>query len=601
MTQRSFYYSDSHYLQLLQSLYFDLTKSEAFVQLMGKARSGKSALCETLSLYMERKGHDVIYIDYPIESPEMLRSVLAQKFNLPSAHNVSRLLEDALAKEPENTKILIFDDAHQLSDITLIEIYRLAEIQVGSRRVLNVLLCGEPELEQRLLSKKEFKSLLLNVSRKYLLTEMDKETLSRFFASYVAEVGKTQLQLESEALDLFARTSKGFPGPAILLSELLVRARANDSAHTVITKPELAAIIKSSDIQQSLPSSDLIDVNQLRVLGPIAVVFTVAALGFLFQIVNGADEESVVDGNEAIAALEATDPEQTATSPFATAEVEPDPDPDPDPESGLVVAEVLEETPVETDVEASSAPPMPSLLRPASVFSLDNEEIPEDDLVTDSSLALVTAAEIGLTPEVINEPEFEVIGDAAAIPSNPIESVTASTSSLIQNAPPIEEASDEGNIQDEIEVDRPAEIASVQEIAIALPVTEQLATSAEVEEPKPIAILVRSRIDDWVQSWESQELPDYFASYHSEFEPRYENSRERWRQSRSRVIGNAEWIRLTLREYETIEESTESVEVHFWLDYESPTYSDSTRKKIVLSKDLDDWLILEEINLQVRS
>ena len=80
MRQRSFYFSDGQYLQLLQRLCQDLTKPEAFVQLMGIAKSGKSALCETLTLYLLRKGYDVVYIDCPIESPEMLQNVLAPAF-----------------------------------------------------------------------------------------------------------------------------------------------------------------------------------------------------------------------------------------------------------------------------------------------------------------------------------------------------------------------------------------------------------------------------------------------------------------------------------------------------------------------------------------
>jgi hypothetical protein len=102
---------------------------------------------------------------------------------------------------------------------------------------------------------------------------------------------------------------------------------------------------------------------------------------------------------------------------------------------------------------------------------------------------------------------------------------------------------------------------------------------------------------------------DYFSSYSSEFEPRFENSLAHWRigalahwrASRTRVIGNAQWIRLTLPEYEVIEELPNTVKVHFWLDYESPTFSNSTKKKLVLSRDSGDWTILEEINLQVRS
>ena len=43
------------------------------------------------------------------------------------------------------------------------------------------------------------------------------------------------------------------------------------------------------------------------------------------------------------------------------------------------------------------------------------------------------------------------------------------------------------------------------------------------------------------------------------------------------------------------------IEVHFWLAYESPSYADNTLKKLLLSNEAGSWLIVEEINLEVRS
>ncbi len=88
---------------------------------------------------------------------------------------------------------------------------------------------------------------------------------------------------------------------------------------------------------------------------------------------------------------------------------------------------------------------------------------------------------------------------------------------------------------------------------------------------------VKTRVDSWVCAWQ-QQLDGYFSRYSSGFEPRYQSSVTGWRASRRRVIGNAQWIRLTLYEYEVIDELPNSIEVHFWLDYESPTYSDSTKE-----------------------
>jgi type II secretory pathway predicted ATPase ExeA len=564
MRQRSFYFSDGQYLQLLQSLCHDLTKAEAFVQLMGSAKSGKSALCETLTLYLRRKGHDVVYIDYPIESPEMLHRVLAQKFSLPNVNNVAKQLQDALLTNFEKPKLLIFDDAHQLSDITLLEIYRMAEIQASSKRVLNVLLCGEQELDTRLLNKKELSSLLRNVSLKYLLKPMDKETLSRFFLSYVAQKGLPGLQLSKDALGLLYRSSKGYPGPATLLVELAVQSAVGNSNQNVITKLELAEQINDSDIQQGLTSAESFSVSQLNVLGPIAAVFTIAAMGFMFSIINSEDNDVPLDQASLVSTnIDSPFSARSGSISTSTSQIETN---DVIEAGSGVVSLSTEQTASNPILEPALAQSIPSTLRPASIFSIDDEE-----RVSDSDLAF----------------DAPVLAD---------EDVSVNSRVAIDD---VIETGAVKLVEEKSEERREAQTREqAEQLNQAAPVTSD---TTQPDQVGSADATVRARVDSWVSAWQQQSLEGYFASYSPEFEPRDNSSVARWRASRTRVIGNAQWIRLTLSDYEIIKESANSIEIHFWLDYESPTYSDSTKKKLVLGNDSGNWMILEEINLQVRA
>ena len=104
----------------------------------------------------------------------------------------------------------------------------------------------------------------------------------------------------------------------------------------------------------------------------------------------------------------------------------------------------------------------------------------------------------------------------------------------------------------------------------------------------------------WVDAWQAQSLGAYFSAYHAEFEPRYQDSVSAWRSSRERVIDNAGWIELELSDFQYIGEEAGVIEVHFWLNYRSPTYQDDTQKKLLLGREAGELRILEEINLQVR-
>jgi len=104
----------------------------------------------------------------------------------------------------------------------------------------------------------------------------------------------------------------------------------------------------------------------------------------------------------------------------------------------------------------------------------------------------------------------------------------------------------------------------------------------------------------WVDAWQAQSLESYFSAYHTEFKPRNQDSLSAWRSSRERIIGNTDWIELELSDFQYIGEEAGVIEVHFWLNYRSPTYQDDTQKKLLLGREAGEWRILEEINLQVR-
>ncbi|NKB32077.1 MAG: AAA family ATPase [Pseudomonadales bacterium] len=584
MQQNKFYFSGGPYQQILQGLHDSLATPEAFIKLMGPAHSGKSTLCDKLAQYMRRKDYRVVHFDYAIESPEMLRTMLARELDLPNLTNFARVLEDALIDNDDKPLILIFDDAHLLTDITLIEIYRLAEVQTGAKRMPNVVLCGDISLEQRLLSNSEFKSLLLQVSHKFYLEPMDPETLNLFFVTYLDKAGMPGLQLEPTAMNYFYKSCKGYPEPATAICRLMVESRLGKTELSPISKYELSSLIKGASANQNLPSTGFRDNNQLMVFIPVFAVLAIASLGFLYQQINSNPDTS--SSTDLIAAQNEADEEAVFEN---TAETETPAQP-----SAAVLANNQADDPTITE---------------------QLEEVP----VSDSNLALVTAAERGVLAAEIAEPQYESLlenADEEATTSAPVEprerrvltleeEDSADSAIVLSANVVVEEDPVTLSAEPIATVDGPSEDEETLEITVAdiveTDAIEELEVDAIETNEESVIQSIQVSVEAWVNAWQSQSLPDYFSYYHDEFAPRYQDTQSAWRANRQRVISNAVWIRLELSEFQLIAEENGVYEVHFWLAYESPTYSDNTFKKLLVQLVGNDWKILEEINLVVES
>lgn len=608
MARQTFYFSDGPYLQAMQGLLAALSGSEAFVKFIGQPRTGKSGVCEKLTQFMRLKDYRVIYFDYPVESPDMLRSMLAKELDVPDTFNMMRHLEDALAAEPEKPLVIIFDDAHLLSDITLIEIYRLASVQVQQKRVINIVLCGEPELERRLSSKKEFTSLLHHVSHNFLLEPMDAATTSHFLLAFLQKMDLPGLQLEPAAVNQFCKSCKGFPGPAYSLCQLILSIRQGSQAMNPISRDELLGAIRSVDSEQPVASSLLRDGNRWMLFGPVAAVIIIASLALLARQLSPeqATDQTVEVGSLTLDAPAEPSINSATISPFAVDE--------PGVSGAVSSTSASSRGQLDNAVAvagAESGPAVPELEEPKAELPIAGEQLP----VSDSSLALVTAQERGIPNAVITEPLFEqMASDAvtansggAAAPSGADQSASRELAKVILTRPMLALDDEETEtLSETVKREAPAvAVEAVTEPAPAESATPQpIRDEPAVQQTTPLG--PRQLVQNWLDAWEGQNLEEYFASYDANFVPRYHRSKAAWLNNRERVIGNASQISLEMSDFELIAEDAESIEVHFWLAYRSPSYRDDTRKKLILKKLPADeqgvvrLVILEEINLEVR-
>src|SRR5271155_1506325 len=153
----SFLFPTKRHNEALAALYYGVRRHKGFVVLTGEVGTGKTLLLRCL-LQLLKKNNDVAYayvFNGKLTPVEFLQYV-AGDLGLPaSGKNKSELLLQ-LAKyvigrsQKQLTTVLVVDEAHHLSTDILEEIRLLTNLETADQKLLQILLVGQPELDEKL-------------------------------------------------------------------------------------------------------------------------------------------------------------------------------------------------------------------------------------------------------------------------------------------------------------------------------------------------------------------------------------------------------------------------------------------------------------------
>ncbi|MGA8041398.1 MAG: AAA family ATPase [Terracidiphilus sp.] len=143
--------------EALASLYYAIRHHKGFAVVTGEVGTGKTLLLRCLlQLFKESKDFAYAYLFHSRLSPsEFLQYVLSDFGLETTGKNKSELLftfgkflSDRGAQQL--TTVLIVDEAHDLSEELLEEVRLLSNLEAPNRKLLQIVLVGQPELDHKL-------------------------------------------------------------------------------------------------------------------------------------------------------------------------------------------------------------------------------------------------------------------------------------------------------------------------------------------------------------------------------------------------------------------------------------------------------------------
>jgi general secretion pathway protein A len=152
----SFLFPTTRHNEALASLYYGVTSHRGFVVLTGEVGTGKTLILRSLLGLLQRRDIAFALIFNPTLSPIEFMRYIARDFGLPVAGKAKDELIHVLngfllqRHEKKLTTILVVDEAHHLSEEILEEVRLLTNLETSQQKLLQIVLAGQPELDEKL-------------------------------------------------------------------------------------------------------------------------------------------------------------------------------------------------------------------------------------------------------------------------------------------------------------------------------------------------------------------------------------------------------------------------------------------------------------------
>ena len=247
------FYSGARRGAILDALKYSILSGEGIVKMVGEVGSGKTMLCRALIQALPLSV-EVAYLANPgLSRLEVLRAI-SQELGLAEVpvHGdrlelLNRLHHHLISLHGEGCRVVIIvEEAQAMPLETLEELRFLANLETRSEKLLQILLIGQPELDQRL-ANPEIRQLRDRITQNFTLPSLRREEVGDYIRFRLHAVGCARADLFSPAaLRLLAARSRGLLRRLhILADKALLAAYAEDSPH--VTRAHVRRAVKDSE------------------------------------------------------------------------------------------------------------------------------------------------------------------------------------------------------------------------------------------------------------------------------------------------------------------------------------------------------------------
>jgi general secretion pathway protein A len=212
---RFLYFAPAH-REAYDHLVFGITQRRGFIELTGEVGSGKTTLCRAVLASLDGKVETALVLNPCLTETQLIRAML-NDFGLEVRGRdrlayIERLNTFLLDRNRQGLNVaVVIDEAQDLSPQVMEQVRLLSNLETDQHKLIQIVLCGQPELKQRL-ARPDLRQLRQRITVRYHLPPLSMADTDGYIRHrlHVAGAGPDLLFLPAAVKRIFKYT-KGCP------------------------------------------------------------------------------------------------------------------------------------------------------------------------------------------------------------------------------------------------------------------------------------------------------------------------------------------------------------------------------------------------------
>lgn len=212
-----FLFMSNRYREALAHLTYGVEDGGGFVLLTGEVGTGKTTVCRCLLQQLPEKTRLAFVLNPKLNSLELLATICDElKIDYPTECTSLKILTDKLSQflltcyEQGLSVVVMIDEAQNIDTDVLEQIRLLTNLETNQKKLLQIILVGQPELQEKL-AQRDLRQLAQRITARYHLRPLNLKETMAYVLHRTRIAGSRKGLFTRKSIELLHAKTSGIP------------------------------------------------------------------------------------------------------------------------------------------------------------------------------------------------------------------------------------------------------------------------------------------------------------------------------------------------------------------------------------------------------